>query len=223
MKGKFIVIEGGDCTGKTTQAKYLIERFKDAGKDVKILDFPTYEKTLGGQTVKWYLEGKFGSLEEVPPELASLCYALDRYQFKDENWKALEEGKILIANRYTQSNIGHQGGKYQGKERIEFIQWINDIERRIPQPDTVVYLDLPVSISQKLKDNRKGTKGAGEADIHEADTEHLKNARDSYLDAAERLGWIVIDCKDPEKDDIRAREDIHREILSKLAVRGYEF
>jgi len=223
MSGRFVVIEGGDCTGKTTQARYLIDKLKQAGKDVKVLDFPTYEKSLGGQTVTWYLEGKFGSLDEVPAEVASLCYALDRYQFKFENQKALDDGMILIANRYTQSNIGHQGGKYEGKEREEFIKWIEDVERRMPQPDTVIYLDLPVAISQKLKDNRKGTKGAGAADIHESNIQHLMDTRDCYLETANKEDWIIIDCKDPEKDDIRSVEEIHQEIVEKLQKKGFDF
>ncbi|MBR9691855.1 thymidylate kinase, partial [Candidatus Woesearchaeota archaeon] len=168
-------------------------------------------------------QGKFGSLDEVRPEVACLTFALDRYQFADENQKALDDGKILIANRYTQSNIGHQGGKFQGEERKKFLDWLEDVESRMPQPDTVVYLDLPVNISCRLKDGRVGTKGAGEEDIHEKDTSHLVNARDSYLETAKREDWILIDCKDPEKDDIRTREDIHDEIVEKLKQRGLEF
>jgi len=211
----FIVVEGGDCTGKTTQAKLLIEKLKAAGKDIKILDFPTYEKTLGGQTVKWYLEGKFGSLDTVQPEVASLCYALDRYQFAKENWQALEEGKILIANRYTQSNIGHQGGKFKEQDRIEFIKWIEAVEKRMPQPDIVIYLDLPVEISQKLKSGR-----AGEDDIHETDIQHLKDSRECYLETARRENWIIIDCKKSDEEDIRTIEEIHEEIIERLKEKG---
>jgi len=211
-----IVIEGADCTGKTTQANLLIELLKASGKQVKVLDFPTYEKTLGGQTVKWYLEGKFGTLEQVPPEVACLCYALDRYQFAKENYQALKEGKILVSNRYTQSNIGHQAGKLKGKERLELIKWINQVESRMPQPDNVIYLDLPVEISQKLKQSREGTKGAGAKDIHEASIQHLKDTRECYLETAKREGWIIIDCKQKNADEIRTVEEIHKEIITKL-------
>lgn len=219
MVGKFIVIEGGDCTGKTTQTKMLIDRLTSSGKEVKMLDFPSYEKTLGGQTVTWYLQGKFGSLADVPPEVACLTFALDRYQFKEENQRAYDEGKILIANRYTQSNFGHQGGKFKGEERKEFIKWIEDVERRMPQPDTLVYLDLPVPISQKLKLTRCDVKGAGKEDIHESNIQHLIDARESYIESASERDWIIVDCKDPEKDDIRSREDIHEEIVEKLQER----
>ncbi|MDD5182103.1 MAG: hypothetical protein PHC66_02955 [Candidatus Nanoarchaeia archaeon] len=212
----FIVIEGADCTGKTTQANLLVELLKASGKQIKVLDFPTYEKTLGGQTVKWYLEGKFGTLENVPPEVACLCYALDRYQFAKENYQALKEGKILVANRYTQSNIGHQAGKLKGKARLDLIKWINQVESRMPQPDTVVYLDLPVEISQRLKQGREGTKGAGAKDIHEASIQHLKDTRECYLETPKREGWIIIDCKQKNADEIRTVEEIHREIIGKL-------
>ena len=214
MKGKFIVVEGGDCTGKTTQANLLIEKLKKLGKEVVYLDFPTYEKTPGGTTVQWYLEGKFGKLDEVPPEVASLTYAIDRYQFAKKNKKALAKGKILVANRYIQSNIGHQGGKFKGKERLEFIKWLEDVERRAPQPDVIVYLDLPVEIAQKLRDGRGINKGAKEKDIHEKNIQHLKDARECYLETAKREGWIIINCK--KKGGIRSKEEIHKEIFEKI-------
>jgi dTMP kinase len=216
MKGKFVVIEGADCTGKTTQAELLVRKLKSLGKDVVYLEFPTYEKTPGGQTVTWYLEGKFGDLEHVPPEVACLTFALDRYQFAKENQTFLEQGKILIANRYTQSNMGHQGGKFKGPERIKFIDWIEKVESRMPQPEVVVYLDLPVEISQKLKEKRGDTKGAKGKDIHEKDIQHLKDARECYLETAKRKGWILIDCKQKGKEDIRSIDDIHKEIFDKI-------
>ena len=220
MRGRFIVIEGGDCTGKTTQANLLITSLKELGKDVVYLDFPTYEKTPGGTVVKWYLEGKFGTLDEVPPELACLTYAIDRYQFAKENQKILDSGKILVANRYTQSNIGHQGGKFKGKERLAFIDWIEKVESRMPQPDTVVYLDLPVEIAQKLKEKRGDNKGAKSNDIHEKSVQHLKDARECYLETAKRKGWIIIDCKERTKEDIRSISEIHSEIIEKLKKTG---
>jgi len=216
MTGKFVVIEGGDCTGKATQAELLINRLKKLGKDVVYLDFPTYEKTPGGTIVKWYLEGKFGELDVVPPEVACLTYAIDRYQFAKENKRALSEGKILVANRYTQSNIGHQGGKFKGKERLELINWIEKVESRMPQPNVVVYLDLPVEISRKLKEKRGDTKGARAKDIHERSIQHLKDARECYLETAKRKGWIIIDCKQKTKDDIKSIEEIHSKIFEKL-------
>ena len=219
MKGRFIVIEGGDCTGKTTQANLLIKKLRDMSKEVVYLDFPTYEKTPGGTIVQWYLEGKFGNLEDVPPEVASLTYSIDRYQFAKENQKHLDEGKILIANRYTQSNIGHQGGKLKDEGRLEFIKWIEDVEKRMPQPEIIVYLDLPVEIAQKLMSGRGNHKGAKDQDIHEKDVQHLKDARDCYLETAKRENWIIIDCE--KEDSIRSKEEIHEEIIKKLKKENF--
>lgn len=220
MKGRFVVIEGVDCTGKTTQVELLMNKLKKIGKKIKLLDFPTYEKTPGGTVVKWYLEGKFGDLEHVSPEVASLTFALDRYQFAKENYEALEKGYILLANRYTQSNIGHQGGAFNGIQRKEFIEWLEKVESRMPQPDMVIYLDLPIEIAQKLKEKRGFKKGAKESDIHEKDMQHLKNARNSYLETAKKENWVVIDCRKNEKD-IKSAEEIHLEILKRLKEKDF--
>lgn len=221
-EGCFIVIEGGDCSGKTTQAGLLMEKLKEDGQEVKYLDFPTYKETPGGKVVKWYLEGEFGELDEVPPEVACLAYAIDRYQFASENYKALDKGKILVANRYTQSNIGHQGGKFEDKqERVQFVDWIEKVESRMPQPDVVVYLDLPVKISLKLKEKRGENQETDGEDIHEADIQHLKDARECYLETAERENWITIDCVNEDGNDIRDKSEIHKEIVKKLKERGF--
>ena len=216
MKGKFLVIEGSDCTGKTTQTNLLVKKLKELGKDIVYLEFPTYEKTPGGTTVKWYLEGKFGKLEQVPPEVGVLTFSLDKYQFARENQKLLDQGKTLVANRYTQSNIGHQGSLFKGEDRLEFIKWIETVESRMPQPDIVIYLDLPTEITLKLKEKRGNHKGARDKDILEKDIQHLKDARECYLETAKREGWIIIDCLDKEKNDIKSIETIHNEIIEKL-------
>jgi dTMP kinase len=212
----FIVIAGADCTGKTTQANLLVEILKSAGKQVKYLDFPTYENTPGGTVVKWYLEGKFGDLDKVPTEIGVLSFAIDRYQFAKENYEALKEGKILVANRYTQSNIGHQGSIFKGEERRKFINWVQTVESRMPQPDIVIYLDLPTEITLKLKEKRGEIKGAKDKDILEKNIQHLRAARECYLETAKREGWIIIDCKQKTANDIRPVDDIHKEIIAKL-------
>ena len=218
----FIVIEGADCTGKTTQTNLLVELLKASGKQIKVLDFPTYEATPGGTVVKWYLEGKFGDLDKVPTEVGALSFAIDRYQFARENQKALDEGKILVANRYTTSNIGHQGSIFKGEERRKFIDWIHVVESRMPQPNIVIYLDLPVDISKKLMKERNSQvlKGAGEKDILEKNIQHLRDARECYLETAKREGWIIIDCKQKNADEIRTVEEIHKDIVAKLKHKG---
>ena len=217
MRGYFVVIEGGDCVGKTTQAGLLVDCLKAKNYNIKVLDFPSYEKTPGGLIVRQYLNGGFGTIDEVRPEVAALTYVIDRYQFAGENQKALDEGMILISNRYTQSNMGHQGGKFKGAERDKFFDWLEAVESRMPQPDKVIYLDLPVEVSTLLLKKRgNDVKGAGKKDIHESNIQHLMDARDSYLYAAKLKGWKVIDCKKPNENNIRSPEEIHKEILETL-------
>ena len=218
MRGKFIVIEGGDCTGKTTQAKLLADRLSRNGSKVKMLDFPAYD-TPSGKLITKYLKGDFGPLDKVSPYYATLLYSLDRYQFAEENEKALQDGYNLISNRYTQSNIGHQASKFDGKDRKDFMRWIEVVECMMPQPDDVVYLDLPVKISQMLMRKREGTKGAGLKDIHESNIEYLGRTRECYLEAAEKYNWIVINCKKRGKDEVRSPEVIHENIVTELRRR----
>lgn len=116
FKGKFIVIEGMDGSGKKTQFQKLIRKLKSKKAPIMTLDFPCYKKG-SSYFVKKYLKGEYGSWEEVDPYRASLFYALDRFDFKKEIEKELEEGKILIANRYTPSNMGHQGAKILSKRK----------------------------------------------------------------------------------------------------------
>jgi len=220
MRGKFIVIEGGDCTGKTTQAKLLADRLSRNGSKVKMLDFPAYD-TPTGQLITKYLKGEFGSLNKVSPYFATLLYSADRYQFAEENQKALGDGWTLISNRYTQSNIGHQGSKFKGAERKEFMKWVNTVESNMPQPDDVVYLDLPVKVSQKLLHAREGAKGAGKKDIHEQNVEYLKRTRKCYLEAAKKYNWIVIECAAQGKSGIRPPEYIHNDIVARLRRRAW--
>lgn len=219
MKGKFIVIEGVDCTGKTTQAKLLGDRLSRNGSKVKMLDFPAYD-TATGQFLTKYLKGELGSLNKVSPYLATLLYSADRYQFAEENQKALDDGWILIANRYTQSNMAYQGAKFKGAKRQEFMRWVNLVESNMPQPDDVVYLDLPVKVSQKLLSNREGIKGAGKDDIYENDIDYRKKVRKCYLEAADRYRWIVIDCR-LGKDGIKPPQEIHNDIVARLRRRAW--
>ncbi|MEK7097993.1 MAG: thymidylate kinase, partial [Patescibacteria group bacterium] len=127
-KGKFIVIDGTDGSGKTTQLGLLAERLKNLGHLVEIADFPQYNTKSAG-LVEEYLSGKYGSADEVGPYRASIFYACDRYDasFKIRKW--LEEGKIVISNRYVTANMGHQGGKIDGeKERKEYFDWLYNLE-----------------------------------------------------------------------------------------------
>ena len=220
MKGKFIVIAGTDGSGKATQMKLLIERLKNKGYDVETTDFPQYGHKSAA-LVEEYLNGKFGPAEEVGPYRASIFYACDRYaaSFKIKEW--LDEGKIVVSNRYVSANVGHQGGKIKNiQERNKYLDWLFDLEFnifKIPKPDKNILLYMPPEIGQQLvdqKDLREYIENGKMKDIHEADLKHLRDAADAYLYAAEKYDWDKIDCAPSRK--LRTREDISDEIWKKV-------
>lgn len=206
--GKFIVFEGIDGSGKSTQAKLLIAQLKKEGYATASIDFPQYGKKSAG-LVEEYLNGKYGSAEEVGPYRASIFYACDRYDtsFIIREW--LAQGKIVIADRYIGSNIGHQGGKIKNrKERNKFLRWLYELEYElfgIPRPDFSFILKVPPKISKTLsgritdkikKAKKKLYLGRKKRDIHEKDIKHLINTERSYLEAAQEFpkDFKVIEC-----------------------------
>jgi len=219
MGARFIVFEGLDSAGKKTQIKLFLEKLK--GREVELLDFPAYS-TRFGAVVGAYLRGEFGKKEEVGAELSALLYSLDRYQFKERMWKALEEGKILVSNRFTHSNL-FQAAKLPEGEWLKFLEWIEMIDSRMPKPDVVVFLDMPPEVGQKL--GHKEDKGDGKLegrdylkgkqfDIHEEDREFQAKVRKAYLKAAEMENWIVVSCA--ENGKIKPPEEIHTDIWKRL-------
>jgi len=217
--GKFIVIDGTDGSGKATQTKLLVEKLKKEGYDIKVADFPQYGQR-SAVLVEDYLNGKFGDAKSVGPYRASIFYACDRYaaSFKIRKW--LDEGKIVICNRYVSSNMGHQAGKIRDlAERDKFLGWLEDLEYNIfeiPKPDVNILLYMPPEIGQKLVD-KKGHRdyvGGKKRDIHEADLEHLKEAAEAYKYVAEKYNWVVIDCA-PD-GELKTIEEIHKIVLDKI-------
>ena len=218
-KGKFIVIDGTDGSGKGTQTKLLIEKLRKEGKKVRELDFPQYGKP-SAIFVEKYLRGEYGTADEVGPYRGSIFYALDRYDKSFEVKKWLDQGCVVISNRYVSANMGHQTGKIKGKnKRDEFLEWLFDLEFgifAIPKPDKIILLYMPPEIGQKLVDKknvRAYTKGK-KRDIHEADLKHLQNAADAYASVAKKYDWDVIECA--TKGEILAREDIHEILWKKV-------
>ena len=160
--GKFIVFEGIDGSGKSTQAKLLIAQLKKEGYATALIDFPQYGKKSAGLVEK-YLNGKYGNAQKVGPYRASIFYACDRYDtsFTIREW--LAQGKIVISDRYIGSNIGHQGGKIKNKkERKKFLRWLYKLEYElfeIPKPNFSFILRVPPKIasflSGKISDREK--------------------------------------------------------------------
>src|SRR3989344_8673471 len=152
-KGKLIVIDGTDGSGKKTQTQLLIERLQKENYPAVSISFPQYGKKSAG-LVEEYLNGKYGKADEVNPYTASLFYALDRFDLSSEIRARLAEGKIIVTDRYVDANAGHQGGKIKNpEERKKFIEWLYDMEYRILgilRPDTVLILYVPAEVGQKL-------------------------------------------------------------------------
>jgi len=209
--GKLIAIEGIDGSGKATQAEILLNRLKKEGWPVALADFPQYGKKSAGM-IEEYLSGKYGSPEEVTPNQASIFYACDRYDasFKIRKW--LSEGKVVIADRYLGSNIGHQGGKIKNKQqRKKFIKWLYDLEYgifKIPKPDISFILKTDPLLGQEMsrkagkkKDRKKKAYLKEKRDIHEGSLDHLISAQEAYLEAAREFpqDFVVIESIDGGK------------------------
>lgn len=219
-KGKLIVIDGGDGSGKATQANLLIEYLKKHEYKVKSVDFPQYYSSFSGKTVAMFLRGEFGELNAISPYLASMPYALDRASVKDEMEEFLADGGIIIANRYATSNMAHQAAKFKTvTERKKYLEWIYELEYKvlkIPKEDMVIYLYVPWETGYELtknKDKRAYLKGKAN-DIQEEDKNHRQEAEKMYLQLARERGWIKIDCT--VNDRMLSIDEIHQKILSHL-------
>lgn len=221
-KGKLIVIDGTDGSGKATHTDMLMERLAREGRGnlIKKTDFPQY-KMYSAYFVEKYLRGEYGSSDEVGAYRASLFYALDRYDASFEMRSWLTAGGMIISNRYTSSNIGHQAGKMTDPlERDRCIKWIKRLEYGllgIPKPDINILLYVPPKVGQRLVDRKMTREYARgkKRDIHEADLSHLKRASEAYLYVAQKERWKVINCMD-KQNRLRSKEDIHEEIWSYL-------
>lgn len=197
-KWKFIVIDWTDGSGKWTQTRILIEKLKQEWYDVEMADFPQYGKR-SAMMVEDYLNGDFGSAEEVWAYRASVLYAVDRYAASFEIKKWLDEWKIVISNRYVSSNMWHQAGKIKDlAKRDKFLAWLDNFEYGlfdIPRPDKNILLYMPTEIGQKLVDKKwhRDYVWWEKRDIHEADLQHLKDAAKAYKYVAEKYDWTIID------------------------------
>lgn len=183
-KGLFLVIEGTDGSGKGTQFKLLSHKLALEGYQVETFDFPQYGDE-SSYFVREYLNGKYGTAEEVGPYTGSLFYALDRYSAAPKIKKALDEGKIVLANRFTGSNMAHQGTKFDNpEERKGYFLWIDAIEFRtlgIPRPDASLVLRVPADTAQKLVDKKDARNYTDKKrDLHEADITHMRRSVEVY-------------------------------------------
>ena len=220
MRGKLIVVEGTDCSGKETQTKKIVERCEAKGIKVYNYSFPRYDtptgKIVGGPYLGksyicdgWFPEGA----PNVDALVASAYYAADRRYNIKEIMEHLNNGDIVLLDRYVESNMAHQGGKLDSKEeRQKMYEKLDELEfgiMELPRPDAVIFLYMPSSYAAILRQGR-----AEAADQLERDMEHLAKAEQAYLERTEKYGYIKIDCV---KDDvIRTIDDINDEVMDRF-------
>ncbi len=218
MKGKLIVIEGLDGSGKNTQATALYETMKNEGKNVIKVSFPDYS-SQSAALINMYLSGQFGEDPDcVNPYAATAFYAVDRYASFQTKWKAhYESGGIVIADRYTTSNAIHQCSKLPEDQWDSYLRWLFEFEYRyiaIPEPDEVIYLRVDPEVSQKLLDKRYDN-DAAKKDIHERSTDYLMRSRKAADYCADLLKWTIVECT--AAGSMRSKEDIASEVMATIS------
>ena len=218
--GKLFVIDGTDGSGKQTQFTKLQERLTKEGIEYKTVSFPNYDSP-SSSLVKMYLSGEFGTnAQEISPYIASTFYAADRYAtFQTGYKKYYEEGGIILADRYTTSNMVHQAGKIKDKkERDKFLKWLWDFEFKLyglPIPTEVFFLNMPTEKALELmKDRKNKFDENAKKDIHESNETHMRDAYKAACDVAKDYNWFEIKCMKDNK--LRTIEDIHEEIYNEV-------
>ena len=209
---KLIVIEGvSDSVGKTTQIKELYNKLIKDGKEVVYHHFPSYG-SVGASLVEEYLKGNLGKREEIGPYAISSFYAVDRFcAYHNELKEALEDGKIVLLDRYTTSNLIYQGSLFEREKKDEFLDYITDYEYNrlgLKKPDLVIFLKLDKDFSNTLRKNRDydGIDG----DINEKDNVFLDKVYDNSLYVADKYDFKVIECSKEGK--LRSIDEISSEI-----------
>ena len=233
-RGKLIVLEGIDGSGKRTQLEMLARALTSRAIPFTQLSFPRYEGFFG-RMVAQFLNGQFGSLDSVDPHLSSLLYAGDRLDAKPAIEAALAAGHIVLADRYIGSNLAHQGARVPPAKRAAFLAWLNRLEYEVyalPPEDLVIYLRVPPAAAHRLvaqKSARKYTKRR--RDILEASVAHLATASGVYDQLARRPNWVKIECADAARTrktgaaaqktasaSLRSPEAIHADVM--YAIEG---
>src|SRR3990172_6913211 len=195
MHGRIIDFEGIDGTGKSTQAKLLLNYLTKSKKRHSFYKFPQYQKTFHGKTITKFLRGEFGTISDVSPYLISLAYAMDRVTVKEDLFDDLNDGKLIICDRYAPSNKAHQAAKMIEPKRADFLRWLDELDYKVnkmPREDWVILLDMPVENSFKLLKKIPRKK-----DIHETEQPYMEEARKVYLNMAKgNHHWLLVNCVD---------------------------
>ena len=216
-KGKFIVIDGTDGSGKATQTKMLVRRLQKMGKKVHTEDFPQYGKKSAGP-IEDYLNGLYGSADELGAYIPSLFYAIDRFAASKRIKKYISDGYIIICNRYVTANMAHQGGKLNAANRKKYFKWLTDLEYnffKIPKPDLNLILHMPAKVAQNLV-SKKGPRfyiGDKKRDIHEKDIKHLLAAEKTYLQISKEFKYPIVECY---TDKLLSPEEVNELVWKKI-------
>jgi len=215
QKVQLIVIDGGSNVGKATQADLLMRRLVSEGVSVGKMDFPRYNQNTFGHLLRESLDGEHGDFLSLDPKITAALYAADRYESKKELLEWIEEGRVVIFDRYVSANMMHQGAKITDPDkREEFLKWLDHVEYEIygmPRPDLTIYLNVPPEKSEKLLEYVVGI-GAKVPDVAEGNSDHQRKVAEcaKYLSSS-RDQWVTVQCMAGE-DTLRTREDIHEEV-----------
>ena len=221
----FIVLEGLDGAGKSTQIRMLRRFFADRGVESEYVHFPRFDSPVYGELIARFLRGEFGGVGEVDPYLVALLFAGDRADAAPRIREWLAQGKAVILDRYVYSNVGFQCAKLPaGEERNRLAEWIIYLEfchNGLPRPDVSLFLDVPFTFTErKLSELREGDDREylqGGQDIHEASLALQRAVRSVYLEAAAKDRALrVVDCCDPS-GAMDSPEGIFAKICAQLA------
>lgn len=211
QKGRLIVIEGIDGSGKTTQIELLTKSLQEKNIPFEVISFPRYGDNIYADLVTRYLEGEFGDINSVSPALMALAYAGDRALARPVIQKWLEEGKVVIANRYISASKAHMGANLPEEKRADFFKWLDELEyqtNNMPKEDLTILLQVNPEVAQK---NIVGVV----PDIHEESLKHLAEAAKIYLQLAQiNPNWKIIECS--KEGQMRSKENIHQDVLNSV-------
>jgi dTMP kinase len=218
-RGKLIVLEGIDGSGKRTQIEMLARAFDQRSIPYARVRFPNYDGFFG-KLVGQFLNGEFGTLGDVDPHFSAMLYAGDRLESKHLMEAALSAGSNLLADRYVGSNLAHQGARVSPEKRKEFLAWVRQLEYQIyglPTEDLVIYLRVPIEEAHRLI-GEKAKRGYTRLrhDLQESNRAHLEVAERLYDHLAQQPNWVRIDCMDRGSGLLRTPAAIHSDILATI-------
>lgn len=220
MKGLIISIEGTDGSGKHTQQQLLIKSLRERTSKVFDISFPNYDSDSSAP-VKMYLSGELGNTSDcLDAYQASSLYAVDRLcTYKKTIASHYENGEIIVFDRYVQSNFIHQCSKISDEnERLKFLKWDENLEYgsfKLPKPDLVFFIEMPVEKSLELARAREGLKNGKQKDIHESDTKYMENSYNTGLWVAKKYNWNLVHCVGSD-GNLKSIDEIHEEIMEKV-------